>query len=177
MLQQPTRLQLLVRQNKGSTEYQYYATELAHMLGTDIHSMDILDLPETDRLLTAHRIQSVRSNKEADFAFKKVWNYKPMDPWSRFCRCLAEKLCGETAILFIGPYEFCGAVKVSVDLALNEAPSLLEFDKDTVSLQSVTTESGLYLDLFEERSEWFVELVAWGQWKTWASQVNSNEHR
>jgi len=44
---------------------------------------------------------------------------------------------------------------------LKAAVALLEFDQNTVSLQSASTESGLFLDLFEQDSEWRIELVVW----------------
>jgi len=163
------KLQLLVRRNRGRTEYQYYATELSHLLRAEVLTNDILDLEQTDRIFSAHRAQSVRTNKEAGFAIRKRWNYKPIDPWLCACRYLGKKLQGEASVLFVGPYEFCGAVKVDADRALGAAAPLLEFDRDTVGLQSATMESGLYLDLFEEDSERLVELVVWGQWKTLAA--------
>jgi hypothetical protein len=164
----PAKLELLVRRNKGRTEHPYYATELAHVLRTEVCPTDILDLEQTDRLFAAHRDQSVRSSKEVDFAFKKVWKYQPTAVWLGLCQCLEEKLRGEMAVLFAGPYEFCGGLKVGVDRALNAAIPLLEFDQDTIRLQSVSSDSGLFLDLFEQDSEWLIELVVWGQWKALA---------
>src|SRR5579859_7149417 len=152
--QQQTRLQLLARRNKGRTEHQYYATELSHLLKTAIGSSDVIDLEETDRLFSIQRDQSTRSYKETDFAFKKTWTYKPTEPWVESCRRFGEKLRGESVVLFVGPYEFCGAIRTRADTTLNEIPSLLEFDKDTVLLQSAASNSGLLFDLYEERSEW-----------------------
>src|ERR1700737_208397 len=88
----PSKLDLLVRRNKGRTEHPYYATELSHVLKTEVRPTDILDLEETDRLFSAHRAQSVRSSKEPDFALKKVWRYEPMAVWLASCQCLEEKL-------------------------------------------------------------------------------------
>jgi hypothetical protein len=169
-VQNPTsgKLGLLIRRNKGRTEYPYYATELAHLLKTEVRPSDILDLEETDRLFAVHRDQSVRSSKNDEFAFKKMWKHKPTIPWLDVCRCIGEKLGGETAVLFAGPFEFCGGVKVSTSVALKAVIPLLEFDQNTVRLQSVSSESGLFLDVFEEESEWLAELVVWGQWKQMA---------
>lgn len=164
----PGKLELLVRRNKGRMEHPYYATELAHVLRTEVRPTDILDLEETDRLFTRHRDQSVRSSKEKGFAFRKVWKYEPRDCWLGSCQCLQERLRGEPAVLFAGPYEFCGGLKLEADRALNAAELLLEFDLNTVRLQSPTSESGLFLDLFEQDSEWLIELVVWGQWKAMA---------
>lgn len=168
----PGKLGLLVRRNKGRTDHPYYATELAHVLKAGIRPGDILDLEQTDHLFAAHRDQSVRSNKEIGFAFKKKWKYEPTTEWLVLCRCLEERLRSETAVLFAGPYEYCGAVKVDASRALNAAIPLLEFDRNTVRLQSVSSESGLFLDLFEQDSEWFIELVVWGQWKRMAESCD-----
>jgi hypothetical protein len=97
-----------------------------------------------------------------------VWKHKPIAAWLDFCRCLEEKLVDEKAVLFAGPYEFCGGLNVSVDRALNAVIPLLEFDENTVRLQSTSSESGLFLDLFEQDSEWLIELVVWGHWKMMA---------
>jgi hypothetical protein len=159
-----------------------YATELSHLLKAEIHPSDILALEETDSFLSIHHAQAGRSAKEKGFAFKKTWRYKPLATWTNLCRELGEKLCEVPAVLFVGPYEFCGGVKVKAGRALNAAPSLLEFDRDTVTLQSFSMESGLFLDLFEENSEWFVELAVWGAWKVLAEELgpfpegNHNEH-
>jgi len=161
----PGKLELLVRRNKGRTEHPYYATEISHVLKTQLRPTDILALEETDRHFSRHRDQSIRSSKEPGFAFKKVWKYEPTDSWLDLCRCLEEKLRGEPALLFAGPYEFCGGVTVDADRAISAALPILEFDQNTVRLQSLSSESGLFLDLFEQNSDWQVELVAWGRWK------------
>lgn len=150
---QPTKLELLVRRNKGRTEHQYYTTELSHLLRKHIEANEILDLEETDRLLSIHRESARRMSKELNFVFRKTWKFLPTWPWSVACSRLASVLIGQPAVLFVGPYEFCGAVKVDADRALKEVAPLLDFDKDTVNLQSCAPESGLCLDLFEENSE------------------------
>jgi hypothetical protein len=167
--EQHGKLELLVRRNKGRMEHPYYATELSHVLKTEMRPVDVLSLEETDRLFFRHREQSVRSSKEPGFAFKKVWKYEPTDSWLTSCRCLEDKLRAEPAALFAGPYEFCGGVKVDVGRALKAVIPILEFDRDTVRLQSLSSESGLFLDLFEENSHWLLELAAWGQWKAAAA--------
>ncbi len=55
------KLSLLVRRNKGRTEHPYYATELSHALKTEVHSTDILDLEETDRLFTSSALEKKRA--------------------------------------------------------------------------------------------------------------------
>jgi len=167
---QSAKLGLLVRQNKGRTEHPYYVTELSHVLRTELHTKDILDLEETDHLFSRHRDQSIKISKELGFAFKKVWKYEPTDLWLASFHQLGERLRAEQAVLFAGPYEFCGGVKLSVERALNRIIPILEFDRDTVRLQSLSSESGLLLDLFEEESERLVELVAWGLWKAVAAE-------
>jgi hypothetical protein len=159
------RLSLSVRRNKGRTEYAYYATELAHMLKIAVSSSDLLDLEETDRLFAVHRDQSVRSANDVGFAFKKEWKYDLKPAWLSVCECLGDKLVGELAVLFAGPYEFCGGLRVNPGWALKAVIPLLEFDQNTIRLQSASSESGLFIDLFEQDSEWMVELVVWGRWK------------
>lgn len=169
------KLGLLVRRNKGRTEHPYYATELSHLLKIEIRPTDVLGLEDTDRLFAIHRAHSIRSTKEPDFAFRKVWKYEPAAVWLRTCQCLEERLQRELAVLFAGPYEFCGGLRVGADRALKAVIPLLEFDQNTVGLQSVSSESGLFLDLFEQDSEWLIELVAWGQWKTLAEECRFRE--
>jgi hypothetical protein len=146
-------------------EHPYYATELARVLRTEVGPNDVLDLEQTDRLFGVHLDQSLRSNTDAGFAFRKIWKHEPTAPWLRMCQCLEQRLYGEAAVWFAGPYEFCGAINVSADRFLHAAVSILEFDRDTVRLQSVSSDSGLYLDLFEQDSDWLIELVVWGRWR------------
>lgn len=162
------KLELLVRRNKGLTEHPYYATELSHLLKVDISPSDILTLEETDRAFSIHRSHSLRSSKDMSFAFRKKWKRDPVSHWLRACLCLAEKLHDDSAILFAGPYDLCGAVKIRAERALTEALPLLEFDLNTVRLESPSSEAGLFLDLFEEDMEWFIELAVWGYWKSLA---------
>jgi hypothetical protein len=173
--QQQTKLQLLVRRNKGRTEHQYYATELSHLLKAAVGPCDILDLEETDRLSSKQRTELAKSYKEIAYAFKEAWEYKAMASWTESCRRLGQKLRGESAVLFVGPYEFCGAIRTKADAVLNEIFSLLEFDKDSVSLQSAASDSGLLVDLYEEHSERLVELVVWGRWKALAGERKASK--
>ena len=49
-------------------------------------------------------------------------------------------------------------------LNIGKIGTLLDFDGDTLNLGALDGCSGLYLDKFEEHSDWFVELVVWGEW-------------
>ena len=119
-MQQREKLELLIRQNKGRVEHPYYSIELSHILKIDIHPTDILDLQQTDLLFDLHQAQSVRGNEEKDFGFKKVWRYEPKTTWVCLCDCLKEKLLNEAAVLFAGPFEFCGGLKIHADCVLSE---------------------------------------------------------
>jgi hypothetical protein len=48
--EQHGKLELLVRRTKGRMEHPYYATELSHVLKTEMRPVDVLSLEETDRL-------------------------------------------------------------------------------------------------------------------------------
>lgn len=168
--QQPSRLEILVRKNRGRTEHKYYTTELSHRLKLQISPADVLDLEETDRIAAIYYSQAKRAYEEQGFAYACIWGYEPIALWFEACRRLGEKLYGQPAVLFVGPYEYCGAVRVSAHSVLNEVASLLEFDRDSVALKSATADSGLLLDLYEEGAERLVELVAWGEWEKLAMQ-------
>lgn len=165
---QSGKLEILVRRNKGRTEHPYYATELAHILKTEIRAADILDLEETDRLFSTYLAQFARVNVEPGFGFKKVWKYNPVFAWSNICHCMQEKLRDQPAILFAGPYEFCGGLKITADRILESIVPLLEFDQDSVRIQSSSSTSGILVDLFDQDSEWFIELAVWGEWSSLA---------
>ena len=94
----------------------------------------------------------------------------PPRTWQTCCKRIGDSLGDEKAILFVGPFTYCGAIRVEVNRALANLEPLLSFDGDTVSLQSANSDAGLYLDKFEEDSVWQVELVAWGAWQTEAGK-------
>jgi len=163
--QNQRKLELLVRQNKGRVDHGYYVTELSHILRTQVNPTDILDLQQTDAIFAIHKSESLKSNSETGFAFKKLWHREPVSMWLNFCHCLGDQLTNESAVLFAGPYHFCGGVKINPTFALKAVVALLEFDRNTLRLQSLSSTSGLYLDLFEQESTWLIEMVVWGLWK------------
>lgn len=168
--QQPNKLEILARRNKGRTEHQYYPTELSHRLKSRISPVDVLDLEETDRIASIYYAQSKRAYEEQGFAYACIWRYEPIAPWVESCRRLGEKFHEQPAVLFVGPYEYCGAVRVAAQSVLNEVASLLEFDQNAVALHSASADSGLLLDLYVEGSERLVELVVWGEWERFAAR-------
>src|SRR5258708_30096301 len=144
------KLELLVRRNKGRVEYPYYATELSHILKVKVGPADVLDLEATDRLFAQHLENSTRSSMQADFSFKKAWKHEPVTDWLRACQCLGERLRGERAVLFAGPYEFCGGVRVDPERALKAAVDLLSFDQNTLRLQTDSADYGLLSDIYQQ---------------------------
>jgi hypothetical protein len=129
------------------------------MLGGPIPSKDRLDLSATD-----HLFASFKAAVKATPIMKRSWPYVPDPAWADCCKRIAESLSGERAVLFVGPFQYCGAVRVDLSRALTTAEALLTFDGDTVSLQSEESDAGLYLDRFEEGEQWRVEVAAWGRW-------------
>ena len=161
-IERKKRLELLVRKNEGKREHPYYLTELSHSLKNPIGEADLLDLDTTDRFFSQH---AELSKQEApNPVLKKVWPQHPNSNWIRVCFCLAEQLGVEEVVLFVGPYAACGAVRTKAEYPLVNAASVLEFDRDTVGMQSLSSQSGLYLDLYEENSAWWIELKVWGEW-------------
>jgi hypothetical protein len=165
------RLQLLVRQNRGRTEFRTYIGELAGVLEAKIADSDRLDLQTTDQLFAAHVNGRQESTQQPQRYFQKTWTYMPIRVWSGECARIGAALRGIHGILFVGPYKYCGAIKVDSERALQVAQSLLDFDGDTLSLGTLEGSSGLYLDKFEEHSEWFVEFVVWGEWSNLIAPV------
>jgi hypothetical protein len=156
------KLELLARRNAGRREHPYYLRELSHVLNHPIDEVDVLDLDTTDRLFSQY---TDCSRQEAQgSSLKKIWPYDPNSSWIRVCFCLAEQLGFEEVVLFAGPYNSCGAVRTKAEFPLVNAASVLAFDRDTVRLQSLRSDSGLYLDLYEEESSWWIELKVWGEW-------------
>jgi hypothetical protein len=158
------RIQLLVRQNRGQRDFKTYVEELSGLLKVEIADTDRLDLEATDRLFAAHTKWCQESTHQPQHCFQKTWTYEPTSLWSGECARTGGALRGLTGVLFVGPYEYCGAIRVAPERALKVAPSLLDFDGNTLNLAALDGRSGLYLDKFEEHSEWFVELVVWGEW-------------
>jgi hypothetical protein len=167
-------LRYSVRRNRGTSDFPHYRSELSHLLVIELQPTDIVTLEETDRLFAAYQASAVRASEDEEFAIRGRWRLDNQC-WIATCKEIGQELSEEDAVLFIGPYEYCGAVKVSAGAVFANPQRLLEFDKDTIRLQSSKTKSGLFLDLFEEDSVWFIELVAWGEWKiSVEKQINNH---
>ena len=158
------RVQLLVRKNRGRTEFKTYVGELARLLRLEIADPDRLDLEATDELFAVHTRCGQESTRQPQHFIQKTWTYEPISVWSGECAHIGDALRGLAGVLFVGPYEYCGAIRVASERVLEVASSLLDFDGDTLNLAALEGCSGLYLDKYEEHSEWFVELVIWGEW-------------
>src|SRR5579863_4776291 len=109
-----SRLRLLARQNRGRTEYKTYFADLTLLLKTDLADSDKLDLVETDRLFAAHVKLYQESKRHPQCYFQKTRTYEPAIAWSRVSAEAGRALHGSEGILFIGPFEYCGAIKVDV---------------------------------------------------------------
>jgi hypothetical protein len=158
------RLQLLVRQNRGRTEFKTFVEELSGLLKVEITDSDRLDLEATDLFLAAYLKACQENMHQPQQCFQKTWTYESTDVWSGICARTGSALRGPPGVLFVGPYEYCGAVKVDAGRALEVASSLLDFDGDSIRVSTIDGCSGAYLDKYEEHSEWFIELVVWGEW-------------
>ena len=172
------KIELLVRKNEAKREHPYYLTELSHALKQPIGEEDLLDLETTDELISRFNNDTCPSG--LDSSVKTTWPYNPSSRWIRTCFCLAEKLGAEQVALFAGPYSACGAVRTKAEYPLVNALSVLAFDRDTVRMQSLNSNSGLYLDLYEENSARWIELKVWGNWYSRAKEClahDSDPHR
>lgn len=150
--------------NRGRTEFKTYVEELARLLELEIADSDRLDLEATDRLFAAHVNLSQEDKHQPQHCFQKTWANEPREVWSGICVRVGGALRGIRGILFVGPYQYCGAITVDVEQVLQVAPALLNFDGNTLNLAAMDGHSGLFLGRYEERSEWLVEFVVWGEW-------------
>ena len=158
------KIELLIRKNEARREHLYYLSELSHILKQSVTDGELFDLETTDKLFSQYK----KSSLEPKTALQKTWPLHPNSVWARVCSCLAQKLRNEPAVLFVGPYNLCGAVRTRAEHPLLNAIALLEFDKDTLSMQSLSSDGGLYLDLYEENSSERVEMKVWGTWRSLA---------
>jgi hypothetical protein len=154
------RIELQVRRNEARREHSYYLTELSHILKHAVAEEDLLDLETTDKLFS----QFADASKDSQTTPRRAWPAQPSLPWMSVCSCLAGQLGAEPLVLFVGPYNLCGAARTRAEYPLLNASSLLEFDKDTLSMQSLNSDGGLYLDLYEENAQRYIELKIWGGW-------------
>lgn len=156
------KLGLLARKNLARTEHPYYLTELSHVLKYPVAQEDVLNLEKTDEFFS--RFNYDAGLPESDSTLQITWPHDPSSTWIRICFCLAEQLRSEQVVLFAGPYDYCGAVQTKAEYPLVNAASVLAFDQDTVRMQSLDADGGLYLDLYEEDSTRWIELKVWGEW-------------
>lgn len=155
------KIELLVRKNQARQEYPYYLTELSHILKQALTDEDLLDLETTDKLVSQYNSNACRDPQSN---LRAIWSFQPNSRWIRVCFCLAEQLASKPVALFAGPYDSCGAVRTQAQYPLVNAPSLLAFDRDTVRIHSLTSDGGLYIDLYEENANQWIELKVWGDW-------------
>ena len=156
------KIELLARKNLARKEHPYYLTELSHVLKYPIPHEDVLNLETTDKLFS--RFDNGTSCNDPKSSLKNKWPFDPTSRWIRICFCLAEQLGSEQVALFAGPYTTCGAVQTKAEYPLTNAFAVLEFDRDTVRMQSLNSDSGLYLDWYEENAARWIELKVWGNW-------------
>jgi hypothetical protein len=156
------KIELLIRKNEAKREHPYYLTELSHALKQTMGEQDLLGLEITDSLSSQFDKGARRDDPES--TLKNTWPSEPRSRWIRVCFCLAKKIGSEEVALFAGPYSACGAVRTKAEHPLVNAISVLTFDRDTLRLQSLSSDSGLYLDLHEENTAWWIELKVWGDW-------------
>lgn len=158
------RLRLLVRRNRGQTDFRTYFVALEHLLGSEIPEPHKLDLQTTDRLFAAYKQLLQESADRPQRRFQKTWAYEPSALWFSECVRIGATLQGLGGVLFVGPYEYCGAINAAPERVLRAARPLLDFDGDSIGVVALDGASGLYLDKFEENSEWLVELIVCGDW-------------
>lgn len=156
------KIELLIRKNEAQKRYPYYLTELSHVLKHPVAETDLVELSLTDDLLAQYNKGACLSDPKS--ILKAIWPVEPKSRWLRVCFCIAEQLESEKVVLFAGPYSACGAIRTQGDRPLVNAAAVLAFDRDTVRLQSLNSDSGLYLDLYEENSAQMIELKVWGEW-------------
>jgi hypothetical protein len=154
------KIELLARKNEAKREHSSYLTEISHVLKREINEDELFDLETTDKLFS----KSINASKESHWILQRSWPFHPRSTWTRVCFCLAEQLGPEPVVLFAGAYKLCGAVRSKAEYPLVNALSVLEFDKDSLSIQSLNSDGGLYLDMYEENSTWRIELKIWGEW-------------
>lgn len=156
------KLGLLMRKNKAQRDHPLYLTELSHVLKQSITTQDLIDLRNTDALLSNYNKGAQRV--DSMWSLKASWPFEPNSAWLRICFCIAEKLESEPVALFAGPYGVCGAVRIKADTALVNASSVIAYDRDTLRIHALNSDGGLYLDLYEEQSARTIELKIWGSW-------------
>lgn len=152
------KIELLARKNLARREHPYYLSEISHVLKHPITEEDLLDLETTDQLFSRF------SSGSRTPSLKNRWPFEPASRWIRICFCLAEQLGVEEVALFAGPYSRCGAVRTKATYPLTNALAVIEFDRDTVRLQSLNSDAGLYVDWYEESGTRWIEIQVWGDW-------------
>jgi hypothetical protein len=160
------KIELLARKNLAKREHPNYLSELSSVLKHPITEENLLDLETTDQLFG--RFNEGTAWNDPQSSLKCRWSFNPTSRWIRICFCLAKQLGSEEVALFAGPYSRCGAVRTKAECPLTNAPAVIEFDRDTVRLQSLTSNAGLYVDWYEESGDRWIELKVWGDWSAYA---------
>jgi hypothetical protein len=168
-------MQLLVRKNYGRKQIPEFLAKLSFALSAEVPSACLVSLDETDRVFEECKQSYTLAAEGKIPAFKQVWLSREKSLLEVKLRCFDERVEDCQVYLFPKGFEYCGAVRLSLKLALGKIFELLTADGDSVQLATESNSSGLMLDTYEEYldtgCEDVYELVVWGQdWLTAARE-------
>lgn len=169
------RRQLLARKNYGRRQMPEFLGDLSLALSQKLEAEDLLSLEETDRLHD-HYIESYKVATEGKVsAYRQTWLSSEKDALELKLCCFKDTVADSEVILFSRGFDYCGALKVNLQKALDHVFELLLIDKDSVLFLDRGKTNGFMLDVYEDyierMSDEIYELVIWGN--SWASAISS----
>lgn len=157
-----SKLELLIRENKGRKERAEYTRMLSEVLNLPILLSDFVDLETTDKLTK----DFYEEYKKIPKSKKKVYGKDDRSKLDDTVDVLRESLIGEEGYLISKQSEYCGAVKVPIEKVLIHYLQLIELDGDSLCISSKNVTEGIYIDYYEEYTDdvlgYFYELTVWG---------------
>jgi hypothetical protein len=142
---------------------------ISQSLNRTLSQADALDLDRTMQLHSEYEGNRQHSAYNESWGIRKTWKFEDEAGWMAACRRLARRLGNEEAAFFCGSYSSCGALQVLAKEPLSNPLPLLRFDRDSLKLQSLTSDGGLEVEWYEEgfgQEKYFVDIHGWGSWRS-----------
>lgn len=140
-----SKLELLIRKNKGKKEQVQYCERLNTILGTSLSQNDFIELEESDSIVNTFYASFKAKPK---FFLRRYTLYEQGEIMDDLIKNLHQ--LGENAFLITRYTENCRLVKVPCDKAIQHYADIIDLDGDSLRLFSEDHKGGLYLDYFEE---------------------------
>jgi hypothetical protein len=162
MSERSQKIQLLSRLNRRRLNLSHFLEELCQALDSPVESVSIVDLQQTDALITLFR-QAYQNAISGDIiSYRRFFERREEQLVFHLADCIAKQLKNEYCYAFTKQSEDCGAFESNVANLLKRTIEMIEFDGDSISVLSLDLSQGILIDRNEGDSTHAYEVAIWG---------------